>query len=340
MVMPGFGTSPDPRAELRSPDDANASNTSVMPVGDAIWALWENGSPMAMDADTLQSTGFVTLRPDLKAMPFSAHPRIEPDGRIWNLGVSGKQAMVWRLSAAGALEVAEIVQLPRASYLHDFTATARHLVIVLQPWVRERQTFPLATSFDWRPEIGTQVLIIDKADLSKRRIVEMPPFGFFHLGDAWEEPDGTIRFDVCAYPNMSFAASGASAILDSKYEGGAGYSEMALAVLPPKGSAGWSVPAWAPNSRRATSPRRAPRRFSVHTAGRLRAVRWRRGWRNRLEKRPHPEIQLWRELRGRRDGPRPEARIGRRGSGLADRPRDQSEGRSDRVARLRHGQGR
>jgi carotenoid cleavage dioxygenase-like enzyme len=54
-----------------------------MPVGDKIWALWENGSPMAMDAETLESEGFVTLKPDLKGMPFSAHPRIEADGRIW-----------------------------------------------------------------------------------------------------------------------------------------------------------------------------------------------------------------------------------------------------------------
>jgi carotenoid cleavage dioxygenase-like enzyme len=117
MVMPGFGTKGDPRARISSPDDANAANTSVMPVGDKVWALWENGSPTAMDAESLASEGFVTLRPDLKAMPFSAHPRIEPDGRIWNLGINSKQAMVWRLSAAGALEAAEVIELPRASYL-------------------------------------------------------------------------------------------------------------------------------------------------------------------------------------------------------------------------------
>jgi carotenoid cleavage dioxygenase-like enzyme len=73
---------------------------------------------------------------------------------------------------------------------------------------KERHSFPLATSYEWKPETGTQVLILEKNNLSKRRIVDLPPFGFFHLGDAWEEADGTIRFDVCAYPNMRFAASG------------------------------------------------------------------------------------------------------------------------------------
>ena len=213
MVMPGFGTAADPRAEIGTVDDANPANTSVHKVGDALWALWEAGSPTAMDPETLETRGFVTLRPDLRAMPFLAHPRIEPDGRIWNLGMSGARAIVWRLDASGELEAAEVIDLPRASYVHDFTATDRHLVIVLQPWVHARQTFPLSQAFEWRPQDGTQVLVIDKADLSRRRVFELPAFGFFHLGDAWSDGED-IRFDVCAHPDMSFAARGATEVLN------------------------------------------------------------------------------------------------------------------------------
>ncbi len=267
MVMPGFGTAADPRAEIGNPDDANASNTSVLPVGDKIWALWENGSPLAMDPDTLQSEGLLTLRPDLKAMPFLAHPRIEPDGRIWNLGMSGERAIVWNLSPTGSLDEAKLIDLPRASYVHDFTATARHLVIVLQPWVRQKDVFPLSRSYEWRPETGTQVLILEKSDLSKRRIAELPPFGFFHLGDAWEEADGTIRFDVCAYPDMTFAASGAGDLLNGSYAGG-GYSELVLAVVPPAGPGRLErtrVGAEFPKSDARWAG--LPRRYSVHTTG-------------------------------------------------------------------------
>lgn len=267
MVMPGFGTAAHPRAQLRDPDDANAANTSVLPVGDKIWALWEAGSPMAMDPETLESEGFITLRPDLKAMPFSAHPRLEPNGRIWNIGMSGDRAIVWSLSAVGALERAELIQLPRASYVHDFTATARHLIIVLQPWVRQKDVFPLAKSYEWQPDTGTKVLIIDKSDFSVRRIVEMPPFGFFHLGDAWQESDGTIRFDVCAYGNMSFAGSGASDLLKGVHVYGEP-AQLALAVLPPSGRGRLErtgVTAEFPRS----DVRRAglTRQFSAHTAG-------------------------------------------------------------------------
>lgn len=267
MLMPGFGTNADPRAEIQSADDASAANTSVIPVGDDVWALWEGGSPMAMDGSTLETKGLVTLRPDLKSMPFLAHPRIEPDGRIWNLGMGGGQAIVWRLSPAGALEDAQVLRLPRASYVHDFTATARHLVVVLQPWVKVRDTMPFAAGFEWRPDAGTQVLVVDKADLTKTRVFDLPTFGFFHLGDAWEETDGTIRFDVCAHKDMSFAATGAHEILNGVPLGG-DPAELALAVLTPDGKGRLDrtgVVAEFPKG----DPRRAGerRRYSLHTTG-------------------------------------------------------------------------
>jgi carotenoid cleavage dioxygenase-like enzyme len=189
----------------------------VIAVGGQLLALWEAGSAYAVDPETLATKGPVTFRPDLAGMPFLAHPRIEPDGRIWNLGVSGKHAFVWRLSRDGALEAGQSILLPMASYVHDFTATARHLVIVLQPWVKEGDVLPFADAMVWRPELGTKVLVIDKADLSKRRVFELPPLFFFHLGDAWEETDGTIRFDGCFYNSPQFADETASALVEGRY---------------------------------------------------------------------------------------------------------------------------
>lgn len=197
LVTPGFGTRGSSTARIAGPDDLNAANTSVLAVGGKLWALWEGGSPVAVDPETLETKGFVTFREDLKGLPFLAHPRIEPDGRVWNLGADGKRAVVWRLSRTGALEDLQVIPLSRASYIHDFTATDRELVIILQPWVREAMRVPLAAGMAWKPELGTQILVVDKDDLSKRRTYELPAFFFFHLGDAWREADGTIRFDGC-----------------------------------------------------------------------------------------------------------------------------------------------
>jgi all-trans-8'-apo-beta-carotenal 15,15'-oxygenase len=236
VVIPGFGTESRPGAAVSSNDDTNPANTSIISAGGDMLALWEAGSPAVIDPETLATKGFRTFKPDLTHMPFLAHPRIEPDGRIWNLGLSGKAALVWRLSAAGSLEATQMVPLPRASYLHDFTATARHLVIVLQPWIQDKFDLPFVDSLSWRPSEGTQVLVIDKDDLSKRRIYDLPTFAFFHLGDAWEESDGTIRFDGCFETSPYFGQHAARELIAGRFAPGP-MPVLTMVALHPDGKA-------------------------------------------------------------------------------------------------------
>lgn len=205
VVTPGFGTAAKPGARVESNDDANGANISVLPVGDEVWALWEAGSPFAMDAGDLSTKGLKTLRPDLAHVPFLAHPRVDANGDVWSLGMSGDRAIVWRLARDGSLKSADLVQLPMASYVHDFTASERYLILILQPWVQDHMILPYADSFSWRPELGAKVLVLDKNDLAKRRVFDLPAFFAFHFGDAWEETDGTLRFDGCVSADPSFA---------------------------------------------------------------------------------------------------------------------------------------
>ena len=268
VVSPGFGTAGDARARVGSNDDVSAANTSVMIAGDKVWALWEGGSPLAMDGATLTTESFVTLRPDLKAMPFQAHPRFAPDGTIWNVGTDGDQMIVWHMAAGGSLIEASIVRLPRSCYLHDFTATERHLVIVLQPWVQARGGMPISNRFAWKPELGTQVLVLDKADLSHTRLFELPAFSFFHLGDAWAEIDGTIRFDVAAGRDVQFAVDGARVLVEGRGRVPGEPAQLALVTLHANGRAEMvssGVVAEFPKA----DPRRAGQRrdLTVHTAG-------------------------------------------------------------------------
>jgi carotenoid cleavage dioxygenase-like enzyme len=202
VVTPGFGTAGDARARVGSNAVANPANTAVMITGERLWALWEGGSPLAMDAATLATADFVTLRPDLKNMPFQAHPRFAPDGTVWNVGTNADQAIVWHLNRDDSLIDARVLTLPRASCLHDFTASERSLIFVLRPWVFDHAEMPFMTQFAWKQELGTQVLVIDKADLTRTRLYEMETFSFVHLGDGWEEgvfvpkPGTTVERDA------------------------------------------------------------------------------------------------------------------------------------------------
>ena len=268
VVTPGFGTAGDARARIGSNDDANAANTAVMTAGDEVWALWEGGGALAMSASDLSTKRFVTLRDDLKGMPFQAHPRYDPDGTIWNIGLNGDKAVVWHLNADRSLRTAEVIDLPRASYMHDFTATARHLILVLQPWVFDHRGMPYASQFAWRPELGTRVLVIDKADRSRRRIYELPTFSYFHLGDAWEDASGTIRFDVAAAKDVAFAVDGARILVEQRGVVPGEHAVLNLITLHTDGRAEMvasGITAEFPKS----DPRRAglPRRLTAHVAG-------------------------------------------------------------------------
>src|SRR5690606_38342115 len=131
---------------------------------------------------------------------------------------------------------------------------------------RTRRVMPLVDGFDWVADEAAQVLVLDKADLSAQRLYELPAFGFFHLGDAWAEPDGTLRFDVCAHEDMTFAARGAREILNG-VSIGAAPARLALDALRPDGRAELTrtdVVAEFPRS----DPRRAARsrRLTAHAA--------------------------------------------------------------------------
>lgn len=264
LVVGGFGTDRASGYAPRSPDDSNASNTNVVAVGNEVWALWEAGSPVRLDPATLATRGMKTLREDMAHMPFLAHPRIEPGGRIWNLGFAGNRMIVWQLAATGKLEKAEVVRLPRASYVHDFTATKKHIIIVLQPWVFGGSGGSVKAGLQWKPELGTEILVLDKADLSRRRMFELPSFALFHLGDAWEEADGTIRFDLCSYEDPTFGNSSAGQLPQGIHRSDP-VPRLTLVALRPNGKADISITPFSAEFPRSDARQAGlRRRYTVH----------------------------------------------------------------------------
>jgi carotenoid cleavage dioxygenase-like enzyme len=267
VVTAGFGTAGRPGTAAASADDANAANTAVLPVGGDLWALWEAGSPTVLSAADLATRGQKTLRDDLAHQPFLAHPRAEPGGDIWNLGMMGETALVWRLAANGTLIAAETIDLPRASYVHDFTATDRHLIVILQPLIHDHAAPAFIDGFAWRPQEPTRVLVIDKADLGDRRLYELPAFFAFHYGAAWAEPDGTIRFDACVSADPGFATRGGREVLKGTWTA-APPPVLALITVPPTGEAGLSrTDVVAEFPRVDPSVAGWPRAFTVHATG-------------------------------------------------------------------------
>ncbi|MEM9054362.1 MAG: carotenoid oxygenase family protein [Pseudomonadota bacterium] len=239
FLAPGFGTLGDEAYAVMGPDDVNAANTSILMINGELLALWEAGSAIAMDAETLETKGPKAWREDLKAMPFLAHPKVEPDGRVWNLAVGGQQVGIYRIGASGGLEDFGLVNIGRAAYIHDWTMTERHLIILVQPWINENLRPPVVAGFDWQPQHGLQMLIIDKDDFTNQRWAQAPARAFFHTGSAWEESDGTIKFDVVLYKEPVLGVGGGAAEIRGEWNESY-FSEngtLTLIEIPPHGDA-------------------------------------------------------------------------------------------------------
>ena len=172
-------------------------------------------------------------------MPFLAHPKREPDGRVWNLAVAGNRVGIYRISAGGALEDFGLVDIGSAAYIHDWTMTERHLIIMVQPWVTDRMIPPFIDSYEWRPQDGLKLLIIDKDDMSNRRWAQAPARAFYHTGAAWEESDGTIKIDAALYKEPVLGQDGGGPEMRGEWTPANDdlVSDLTMIVVPTSGDA-------------------------------------------------------------------------------------------------------
>lgn len=204
----GFGTVFPAQEAVVAPDSMNVANTSVLPLGGELLALWEGGSATRLDMRTLQAQGIKTWRADLAGAPFSAHPRIEPDGTVWNFGVHAHQGLLvlYEIAPGGALRRADALPVRDMPLVHDFVVTERYLVFLLPPLVYDAQRRMAGASVldahVWRPGLGLRALVIQKADWTQQQTLQLPAGFLFHFGNAWDE-----ETDSGAVIHLDFARS-------------------------------------------------------------------------------------------------------------------------------------
>ena len=196
----GFGTVLPGVQPPASPDAMNVANTSVLPLGGELLALWEGGSATRVDPATLATRGLKTWRADLAGLPFSAHPKVDPDGTVWNFGIGARQGLLllYEIAPDGTLRRADAIAVPRIAMVHDFAMTDAHLVFLMPPLVFDPARGEGGASFldshVWAPELGMRALVVDKQDWRKRQMLQLPAGFLFHLGNAWAQstPTGTV----------------------------------------------------------------------------------------------------------------------------------------------------
>ena len=216
FLVPALGSVPPNPGGLTGPDDMNVANTSVMMMGDELLALWEGGSAWSLNPDKLESNGARRWGNGLDGVPFSAHPKREPEtGIVWNFGQDAinDRLIVWKISPEGELLQAGLVNDVPGGMIHDFVITERSLVFLVGSFRFEEMRLPFIESFRFQPETPMFAIAIDKNDWTQKRVWEMDPGFLFHFGGAWEDAEGTIRLDAALSQDARFADGGAYAVM-------------------------------------------------------------------------------------------------------------------------------
>lgn len=244
-MRPAFATLPPNSTRIDRPDYMNVANTSMLAHAGHLMALWEGGSALSVGPQTLAAGEFIDWSPELAGAPFSAHPKVEPDGTLWNIGFSPAPRptlLFYRIARTGHLIKANILPFEPLGMVHDFVVTARHLVLALTAYVLEPDRFSsggvsFLDSHVWRPDLATRVLTVDKNTLELVRRHELPPGFHFHHGNGWEEDDGTIRLDLCQAPNPEFVVNEFRAVMRGEWRFHSTFPSYCQVVLRPNGSA-------------------------------------------------------------------------------------------------------
>jgi all-trans-8'-apo-beta-carotenal 15,15'-oxygenase len=190
---------------IRSTDEINTGNTSIRQIGDQTMALWEAGSPHEIDPQTLETKGVVSFGEGLEGLPFSAHPKRDPAGGWWNFGqiVWHNKLVLYQLDDAGRQIKHALISTPHPGMIHDFAVTERFLIFVIPPFIWSEENIGPLTSFldahDWKKTAMTEILVIDKNDLTIARRYQSKASFVFHFANAFDDKNGDVHLDICRY---------------------------------------------------------------------------------------------------------------------------------------------
>jgi carotenoid cleavage dioxygenase len=219
FLMSALGTSIEGGPPGGGPDSFNVANTNALEHAGRVLALWEGGSAYGLDPADLSTQGPVTWRADLQQMPFSAHPKVDATGHLWNFGTSGAAVVAWHVDPQGRLAKVQVGESPYpGGMVHDMAVTPRYLVLPLPP-VSLDFAKPVPEGprrFAMKPGEPLRVLVMEKDDISRRRVFELPPEMVFHVGNAFETADGRIVLSYIGAPDTWFLDQAAVALMSAR----------------------------------------------------------------------------------------------------------------------------
>ncbi|MCW5313143.1 hypothetical protein GTQ43_04720 [Nostoc sp. KVJ3] len=188
----------------------NAANTSAIALPDKLLALWEGGKPYALNLQTLETYGEDDLGGLNNGLAYSAHyKRDNQTGEIFNFGITpglNAKLNIYKSDSTGKIIQKAAYSLDGISIVHDFVLAGQYLVFCIPP-VR-LNFFPvlLGTNYsdalEWKPKLGTQILVINRQTLSLVSRSEAEPWFQWHFVNGYLDASGSLIVDIARYEDF------------------------------------------------------------------------------------------------------------------------------------------
>lgn len=234
MLYSAFGTSVDHLQPTPEHIEAsNPANISIVRFRGELLALWEAGQPYVLDSKSLATVGRVNWLDVDRPAPFSAHPKFDADGSLWNFGIDpiSDKLLIYNICRDGIGKRFHEMYVKDISPVHDFGITDRYLIFLLPSITCNRTRLMTGASFaescQWSPQLGMRVLVIQKSDFQCREL-RLPPGCLFHVSNAWEEADSIYVDYLRSSDPSSFLAGWSVMAGEYRYRRGAFLTRASL----------------------------------------------------------------------------------------------------------------
>ena len=162
------------------------ANTHVVEHDGRLLALEEGGFPYEVTR-ACETVGPFTFGGRLDT-PMTAHPKTCPtSGELHLFGTQMRPPFLtyWRASATGEIDACRVIDIPRATLMHDFAVTEHHVVLFLSPWAFDPSTMP---PFRWLADTPARIGVLRRADIhGDVRWLDTSPAHLSHTANAWDD---------------------------------------------------------------------------------------------------------------------------------------------------------
>jgi len=188
------------------------ANVNIVKLGDELVALTEGDRQLRIDPQSLRALGPVAYeRDELIGTIVGAHPQFDhARDRVVNFATKfGRNGVVSIYEHAGGERCRNLIgswRTNRVPYLHSFGLTPARAILVAHPFSVKPLDMLWSNRgfidhFEWRPEEGTRLVVMDRSTGTVEEY-ETDPMFVFHTVNAYEREADTV-LDLLAYPSAN-----------------------------------------------------------------------------------------------------------------------------------------